>query len=284
MGQPHLALPTVVIVSPNGAERSEELTEALAHALRTDGAFQVSRVADSDAPTGPARAAREWALEANSDAVVIARLESGQLWTELRSAHSGGLLGGWTVAPQLESAAMDALQQSIRGALGVPPLDRAAAATLAPDSDSTEEPLIASLRTDGPISIKSEQLDVASSNGNRHLVFKRDVRVLQGDIELRTEKLEAFYEAGQSQPARLIAIGGVRVIQGERVASCDKATYVRADQRIVCSGHASVVDGCDVVRGGRIEFDLEYEQFTVMGAASVVLERADRACDARGNS
>lgn len=286
MGEPHLALPAVVVLPPDATELSSELTEALANALRSHGGFQVTLVADADADAdgATARAVRDWALDTGSDAVVVARLEAGQLWTELRSAHSGGLLGGWTVAPQLEPAAVTALQAGIREALGAPPLDGTAAATLPPGSASEGVPLIGSLRPDGPISIKSEQLDVASSNGKRHLVFKRDVRVLQGDIELRTEKLEAFYEAGQSQPEKLIAIGDVRVIQGERVARCDRATYLRAEQRIVCSGHASVVRGCDVVRGGRIEFDLEYEHFTVMGAASVVLAREDEACGAGGRS
>ena len=114
--------------------------------------------------------------------------------------------------------------------------------------------------------------------GKRHLVFQDNVTVLQGDIELRTEKLDAFYAEGESQPEKLIADGRVRVVQGDRTARCDRATYLRSEQRLVCSGHAKLVQGCDVVRGNRIEFDLEREHFTVMGAASVVLGREDGEC------
>ena len=53
---------------------------------------------------------------------------------------------------------------------------------------------------------------------------------------------------------------------------------------MVCSGQAELVQGCDVVRGGRIEFDLEREHFTVMGAASVVLGRDEPICGGGGQS
>jgi lipopolysaccharide export system protein LptA len=281
---PRLALPPVLAEPPESAQRAGALTDALGVALRDHGRFEVTAVqdADSDAPT--ASEVRGWALETGADAVVAARLESGQLWVELRSAHSGGLLGGWAVDPGLAPAVALPVMAEIRELLGAPDLDDSLAPPAEGEAAAVKDPLLGSLRADGPISIKSDQLDVVSSGGKRHLVFKDNVRVEQGDIVLHTSKLDAFYREGDSQPERLVAIGGVRVQQGERRARCDRATFQRSEQRIVCSGRAKLVQGCDVVRGGRIEFDLEREHFTVMGAASVVLGREGEQCGAGGNS
>jgi lipopolysaccharide export system protein LptA len=284
LAEPRLALPPVVVAPSDAPQRAAELSAALASALRSPGRFEVTLVAEANTDGASASQVRGWALDTGADAVVAARLESDQLWIELRSAHSGGLLGGWAIDPQLEPAAVRPVLAGIREALGAASLDGAVGAPSESDGNAQAEPLLGSLRSDGPISIKSDQLDVVSSGGERHLVFTRNVRVQQGDIELRSEKLEAFYDAGESRPEKLIAVGGVHVVQGDRVARCDRATYQRAEQRIVCAGRASLVQGCDVVRGGRIEFDLEYEHFTVMGAASVVIAPDDQECAAEGRS
>jgi lipopolysaccharide export system protein LptA len=61
------------------------------------------------------------------------------------------------------------------------------------------------------------------------------------------------------------------VVQRDRQASCDNATYLRADALITCTGRAELRQGCDVVRGRRITFDLDRDRVRVEGAASVVI-------------
>jgi lipopolysaccharide export system protein LptA len=111
-------------------------------------------------------------------------------------------------------------------------------------------------RSDEPISIKSDELEVLSEDGGRRLVFSRNVVVVQGDMRLRANRLEAVYPQGASQPESLHATGSVFVNQGDREARCQEATYVRTSDTIVCRGNAEVVQGCDRVRGREIEFDL----------------------------
>lgn len=131
--------------------------------------------------------------------------------------------------------------------------------------------LMPGAKSDDPISIKSEELEVVPVDGGRRLVFSRNVVVIQGDIELRADRLEAIYPEGASRPETLIAEGHVVVEQGDRHARCEKATYERKLRTIVCSGKAEVVQGCDLVRGREIEFDLERERVRVTGAASVLI-------------
>ena len=110
---------------------------------------------------------------------------------------------------------------------------------------------------------------------SRHFVFTRNVRVAQGDITLTTDRLDAYYSDGASQPERLVATGNVRVRQQDWEGRCDEAVYLRSEQRVVCSGAAELVQGCDRVRGREIAFDLERDRVRVSGAASLVIHPGD---------
>ena len=268
---------------PGSPARAEGLGPVLARALEQQAQLRVVAVDDASPAQVTSSQVRKWALETGADAVVTPYLEQQDLRVELRSAHSGGLLGSWTVAGEPDAAALLGVMSGIRQGLGLEPTALPAVAD-GQGEDESVRPLLGSLRSDGPISIQSEQLDVVSHGGRRHLLFQHNVRVQQGDIRLRADTLDAYYAEGDSQPERLVARGGVLVTQGDRVANCEEATYLQAEQLIICSGSAELVQGCDVVRGGRIEFDLEREHFTVMGAASVVLGREDETCGAQGES
>lgn len=283
---PHVAVPPLVAEPPESPERAERLGGELERQLESAGGFELSRVDDVDQLGATASEVRTWALSTGADAVVAGRLAGGQIWLELRSSHSGGLLGGWTVSPELDEGELRPVLSEMRVLLGAPPLAGGPPRVRRAEAEPAGEPLVAGLRSDGPISIKSDSLDVVSSGGRRHLVFSDNVRVEQGDILLRTTKLDAFYREGESQPERLVAVGGVHVTQGGRVAICEQATYLRAEQRVICRGRAELVQGCDVVRGSRIEFDLERDHFAVKGAASVVLgvEQEGGGCSPGGAS
>ena len=272
-------LPVSVEGAVGAPDRTDAVSRRLAAVLEGPGGFRVVSLEEPVQPAGAtARAVRGWALDTGAEAVVVGHLEGGQLWLQLRSGHSGGLLGGWSVPEGTQDAAWGPTLRAMRKALGAPPLPGLSRPGEATSEAAADAPLVGNLRSEGPISIQSDQLDVVSRGGKRHLLFTDNVRVEQGDIELLTRRLDAYYEEGESQPERLEAKGDVQVVQGDRVAQCESATYLRAEQRVVCSGRARLVQGCDVVRGKRIEFDLEREHFTVLGAASVVLGEKDQSC------
>lgn len=283
--QPLLGLFPVAAEDSTRASRAADASERLDAALRGPGGFRVVGLDEAGGSAGAtAKSVRGLALETGADAVVVGRLEGGKLWLELRSGHSGGLLGGWTLPEAVETGSLVPVMLAMREAMGAPPPPELAASAAAAAATQQEKPLLGNLRGEGPISIQSDQLDVVSHGGKRHLLFTDNVRVEQGDIQLLTHRLDAYYNEGESQPERLEAKGDVHVVQGDRVAECESATYLRAEQRVVCSGRARLVQGCDVVRGKRIEFDLEREHFTVMGAASVVLGEKGRDCSGEVSS
>ena len=103
------------------------------------------------------------------------------------------------------------------------------------------------------------------------MIFTANVHVAQADIQIESDRLEAFYPKGEKQPDRLIATGHVRMTQGDVEARCDHATYERITQQLVCKGNAELRDGDNRVAGAVIEFDLEHEVVKVTGGASVLI-------------
>jgi lipopolysaccharide transport protein LptA len=127
-------------------------------------------------------------------------------------------------------------------------------------------------REKGELIIESSTLELETGpDEGRLLTFIGNVHVRQGDLELRAEWLEADYPPQDSEPSRLLARGAVQVDQPGQRAHCAEAEYVRAQDRLTCRGEARLVQGCDVVAGESIEFDLASNRVRVIGAARVVI-------------
>jgi lipopolysaccharide transport protein LptA len=132
-------------------------------------------------------------------------------------------------------------------------------------------------RSDTPIEIKADEAEIIDRDEGRHLIFRRNVWVRQDSVTLRSDRLEAFYAKGESEPRELIAEGNVKVDQHDRHAKCHRAIYLRDENRLTCIGRAELVQGCDIIRGDSIEFDLAGDQARVQGAASIVIQPEDAA-------
>ena len=244
----------------------------------------------------PADAVRAWAYNAAVDDVVLGRIraatefEGARLELVVRSGHSGAERWRETVElPESEAAlsdTLDGLVVAVREALGVGPTDEAdpdaagGAVAAGPgaraDRDGSGRGLDANLDlsgfdSDAPIEINAEEAEIVSRDRGRELVFQRNVEVRQANVVLRSDRLEASYKKGESEPERLVAQGRVFVDQGGRRARCDRAVYLRSAQQLTCRGHAELVQGCDIVRGESIQFDLADDRARVEGAASIVI-------------
>ncbi len=234
----------------------------------------------------------------------------------LRSGHSGAEIGrhsAVTPDPATLEPAADTLAADILEALGFdepqdwtdqalhtvgfasprrsgPPTSAADSAGPASGEASKSRGLDAALDGGGfdseaPIEIKAEEAEIINRDGGRNLVFKRNVSVRQANVTLLSDYLEATYRKGESEPERLVARGKVFVDQGERRARCDRAVYVRSAQQLICTGHAELVQGCDIVRGQSIEFFLGEDRARVEGAASIVIRpdsEAEAGCKSVG--
>lgn len=250
---------------------------------------------------------RQWAYNAAVDTVIVGRvrvlpeLRNGQGWrveTVLRSGHSGAEFARQTVEVASRSdfdASIEQLAVAILEDLGYREVEASrsepmrdprspeptvlaaseASPKAGPDRDADTKLAFANLDRKMPIEIRAEEAEIIDRGEGRKLIFQRNVRVRQGDVSLESDHLEADYRKGQSEPDRLIASGSVRVEQGKRRARCDRAEYLRLEERLICKGHAELIQGCDIVRGEWIEFDLAGSRARVKGGASVVIRPAD---------
>lgn len=245
---------------------------------------------------------RRWAYRAAVDSVVVGRVlpiaaERGagsarRVEVVLHSGHSGaelarhevvaeGPTGLAAAAERLAGALLESLGYAPSAAEPSPPPAAAVAGAGAgagetAGSGSSGRGLdasfdLAGFRGDAPIEIKADEAEIINLAQGRELIFQRNVRVRQANVLLRSDRLEASYDKGESEPRKLVARGRVKVDQGDRTARCDRAVYLRDAQQLTCIGHAELVQGCDIVRGDRIRFDLADDRARVEGAASIVI-------------
>lgn len=125
----------------------------------------------------------------------------------------------------------------------------------------------------GDIAITAEEAEALQQDGQRQIVFRRNVRTTQGDVVLTSDQQEAVYPPGASQPDQMIATGNVRIEQPGRDVRCDRAVYRSAERVITCRGNAELRRGDDVASGEEIQFFLESEKLVVKGRADVRVKR-----------
>lgn len=117
-----------------------------------------------------------------------------------------------------------------------------------------------------PVVIRAEELEATEQDGGREIVFRRNVHVRQGTLEVNSDELSALYPAGVNQPSRLEARGSVTVREGTRNASCERVVYDRPARTLDCVGAGWLHDGDDRMAGDSIRFDLAHRSVSVGGA------------------
>jgi len=113
--------------------------------------------------------------------------------------------------------------------------------------------------------------------------FLGNVIAVQNDVILNCDVLIIRYSANENAPAqpespplaglpeagqeveKLVAVGRVQMIQGDRSATCDQAEYDQKKGTITLTGNPQVVQGQDAVRGGKILINVSNQQVNVLG-------------------
>jgi len=238
------------------------------------GPAELSVDADAE-PT--AEIVQAWSKQADVGALVVGRITRIgvpiSVEVRLRSGSTGDVIGTYVaeiLTPgQLESAVDDLARQVLDEAGGASP--GSAPAVSAAPSEGSDGSFGIAFDSDRPISIRADQLESIRSSGARTLLFTQNVVVVQDDVTIKSNRLEAFYPPDSSQPERMVATGRVRMTNSKNKARCDRATYERSKEMLVCRGNAELREGDDCVVGEWIEFDLESETVKVGGGAKVVI-------------
>jgi outer membrane protein assembly factor BamD len=117
--------------------------------------------------------------------------------------------------------------------------------------------------TGQPFDITSDRVETYSKENL--IVFKGNVMARQKDIVIHADSIEALIIEGGKGIERVVADGNVKIQQGLRVASCEKAIFHNIDQKVVLTGDPKVWEGDDLVSGDEIVFDIEKDRIEVRG-------------------
>ena len=114
-----------------------------------------------------------------------------------------------------------------------------------------------------PIDITSDTVE-AETKTNR-VIFKGNVVAKQEDTTLYANTLTILYDPNTKKLKEIIAVGNVKVVQLDRRATGQKATFDQDKNKVVLDGDAVVREGANVIRGERITFYVDEERSVVEG-------------------
>jgi len=118
---------------------------------------------------------------------------------------------------------------------------------------------------DQPIRITSAQLEVDNKSGV--ILFKGNVVAKQGEMTIYADASQVFYEKKEegNEVREIVATGNVRIQEGNRLATAQKAVFINEEQKIILTGQPKVWQGKDMVSGEKITILLEEDKSYVEG-------------------
>ena len=113
-----------------------------------------------------------------------------------------------------------------------------------------------------PIVIESDTLEYLKSNNM--VIYKGNVVVKKGDFILKSDLLRIFLDA-KGQIKKILAVGNVRFVKGNRKGKSDKAEYFKNKNFIVLMGNAELQQDSNIIEGDEIVYYLDTEKAEVKG-------------------
>ncbi len=106
--------------------------------------------------------------------------------------------------------------------------------------------------SDQPLHVTSLQME--ADNKNMIITFTGNVVATQGEMIIHADATNVYYEKTDegNEVREIVATGNVKIQEGDRLATSEKAVFTNADQRIVLTGKPKVWQGKDMVSGDKI--------------------------------
>jgi len=111
-----------------------------------------------------------------------------------------------------------------------------------------------------PLRITAQELE--ADNKNRVITFRGKVEARQGELIINADTAQVFYEKKDegNEIREVVATGNVKVQEGDRLATAQKAVFANREQKITLTGQPKVWQGKDVVSGEKIIVLLEEDK------------------------
>jgi lipopolysaccharide export system protein LptA len=115
----------------------------------------------------------------------------------------------------------------------------------------------------GPVHITSQQLE--ADYQTKVITFIGDVVARQKGFTLYADRLLLFIGGEMKEIEKIVARGNVRMVQGERTATCKEATYYYREGTVVLRGEPVVREGDNWVSGKRITYYIDEQKSVAEG-------------------
>lgn len=116
-------------------------------------------------------------------------------------------------------------------------------------------------KSNDPIQIDAEQLEISEEGDQRISVFSGNVVVRRGDTVLRAKTLRIFSDLDDKRPrneafSRIEATGDVEVKSGQQTVTGSDVIVDMGKQTITMTGTVVLTQGANVITGNRLVVDL----------------------------
>jgi lipopolysaccharide export system protein LptA len=118
-----------------------------------------------------------------------------------------------------------------------------------------------------PIYITSDWMEVDQKKNT--ITYKGRVVTIQAEMTMRSEILTAVYDPAMKQMKQIIAEGKVNAIQGNRLATGDKAIFDEKAKTVTLTGNPVMRQGNSQVTGSRIIYYIEEDRAVAEGKDQV---------------
>ncbi len=114
---------------------------------------------------------------------------------------------------------------------------------------------------ESPLVITADRMELRRKENL--IVYRGNVLAERGDVKIRSDVLSARYDPGDGSLKTVVAEGKVRVSQGAREMTGDKAVFDDSNETITVSGNTVMRDGDNSVSGGRVTIYLKEDRSVV---------------------
>jgi lipopolysaccharide export system protein LptA len=118
-----------------------------------------------------------------------------------------------------------------------------------------------------PIYITSDWMEVDQKKNT--IIYKGRVVTIQSEMTMRSEILTAVYDPEMKQMKQIIAEGKVNAVQGNRIATGEKAIFDEKAKTVTLTGNPVMRQGNSQVTGSRIIYYIEQDRAVAEGKDQV---------------
>ncbi|RMF96239.1 MAG: lipopolysaccharide transport periplasmic protein LptA [Candidatus Schekmanbacteria bacterium] len=122
---------------------------------------------------------------------------------------------------------------------------------------------------DIPINITSDRME--AYNKKDLIIFYGNVKATRGDTTLWADRMDIYLDKSNKKISKIVALGNVKVNQGDKNAVAEKGTYFDKTQEIVLEGNPLVWQKNNVLKGSSISLHLDQDRI-VVNSAKVKIE------------